>query len=46
MTNPESRIPNPMLKIDNLHARVAGREILKGLSLELQPGQVLFVPRG
>src|SRR5690606_23633254 len=40
MTNPESRIPNPMLKIDNLHASVAGREILKGLSLELQPGQV------
>ncbi|MCI4568776.1 Fe-S cluster assembly ATPase SufC [Lysobacter sp. CFH 32150] len=29
-----------MLKIDNLHVRVAGREILKGLSLEVQPGQV------
>ena len=29
-----------MLKIENLHAGVAGREILKGLSLELQPGQV------
>ena len=29
-----------MLKIDNLHASVAGREILKGVSLELQPGQV------
>ena len=29
-----------MLKIDNLHARVAGKDILKGLSLELQPGQV------
>ncbi|KAA2285223.1 Fe-S cluster assembly ATPase SufC [Arenimonas fontis] len=29
-----------MLKIDNLHARVAGKDILKGLSLELGPGQV------
>ena len=29
-----------MLKIDNLHAAAGGREILKGLSLELQPGQV------
>jgi Fe-S cluster assembly ATP-binding protein len=29
-----------MLKIDNLHVRVAGREILKGLSLEVSPGQV------
>jgi Fe-S cluster assembly ATP-binding protein len=29
-----------MLKIDNLHVRVGGREILKGLSLEVQPGQV------
>jgi Fe-S cluster assembly ATP-binding protein len=29
-----------MLKIENLHVRVAGREILKGLSLEVQPGQV------
>ena len=29
-----------MLKIENLHAAVGGREILKGLSLELQPGQV------
>jgi Fe-S cluster assembly ATP-binding protein len=29
-----------MLKIENLHASVAGTEILKGLSLELQPGQV------
>ncbi|HVI57382.1 MAG TPA: Fe-S cluster assembly ATPase SufC [Luteimonas sp.] len=29
-----------MLKIENLHATVADREILKGLSLELQPGQV------
>jgi len=29
-----------MLKIDNLHASVGGKEILKGLSLELQPGRV------
>ena len=29
-----------MLKIDNLHAAIGGREILKGLSLEVQPGQV------
>jgi Fe-S cluster assembly ATP-binding protein len=29
-----------MLKIENLHARVAAREILKGLSLEVKPGEV------
>ncbi|MEO6154812.1 MAG: Fe-S cluster assembly ATPase SufC, partial [Thermomonas sp.] len=29
-----------MLKIDNLHASIGGREILKGLSLDVQPGQV------
>ncbi|MFC7300640.1 Fe-S cluster assembly ATPase SufC [Cognatiluteimonas weifangensis] len=29
-----------MLKIDNLHARINGRDILKGLSLQVQPGQV------
>jgi Fe-S cluster assembly ATP-binding protein len=29
-----------MLKIENLHASVAGKEILKGLSLHIQPGQV------
>ncbi len=29
-----------MLKIDNLHVRVAGREILKGLSLEVKAGEV------
>src|SRR5574337_956665 len=29
-----------MLKIDNLHVRVAGKEILKGLSLEVNPGEV------
>ncbi|MFN3310740.1 MAG: Fe-S cluster assembly ATPase SufC [Thermomonas sp.] len=29
-----------MLKIDNLHASVAGKDILKGLSLEVKPGEV------
>ncbi len=29
-----------MLKIDHLHARVAGKDILKGLSLEVKPGEV------
>ena len=29
-----------MLKIENLHARVAGNDILRGLSLEVLPGQV------
>ncbi|HYP72166.1 MAG TPA: Fe-S cluster assembly ATPase SufC [Variovorax sp.] len=29
-----------MLKINNLHASVAGKEILKGLTLDVQPGQV------
>lgn len=29
-----------MLKIENLHVRVAGRNILRGLSLEVAPGQV------
>ena len=29
-----------MLKIDNLHATVGGREILKGLTLEVKPGEV------
>lgn len=29
-----------MLKIENLHARIGGREILKGLSLEVKAGQV------
>jgi len=38
--NPQSPIPNPMLKIENLHATVAGREILKGLSLDVKPGEV------
>ncbi|MEN7537355.1 Fe-S cluster assembly ATPase SufC [Aurantiacibacter flavus] len=29
-----------MLKIDNLHAEIGGKEILKGLSLELNAGEV------
>lgn len=29
-----------MLKIENLHATVAGREVLKGLSLTINPGEV------
>ena len=29
-----------MLKIDNLHASVAGKDILKGLSLQVKPGEV------
>ncbi|MFA6984879.1 MAG: Fe-S cluster assembly ATPase SufC [Arenimonas sp.] len=29
-----------MLKIDNLHVRVAGKHILRGLSLEVHPGEV------
>jgi Fe-S cluster assembly ATP-binding protein len=29
-----------MLKIENLNVRVAGREILKGLSLDVKPGEV------
>ena len=29
-----------MLKIENLHARIEGKEILKGLGLEVKPGEV------
>ena len=29
-----------MLSINNLHASVEGKEILKGLSLEIKPGEV------
>ncbi len=31
---------NAMLKIDNLHASVAGKDILKGLTLDVKPGEV------
>ena len=29
-----------MLKIDNLHASIEGNEILKGINLEVNPGEV------
>ena len=29
-----------MLKIENLHARVEEKEILKGINLEVKPGEV------
>ena len=29
-----------MLKIENLHASIGDKEILKGLSLEVKPGEV------
>ena len=32
-----------MLKIQNLHVRIAGREILKGLSLEVEAGEVCAI---
>jgi len=39
---------NAMLKIENLHASIGGKEILKGLPLDIQPGQVhaLMGPNG
>src|SRR5690606_15597438 len=43
ITNHQSPITNhgfPMLKIENLHASIAGREILKGLTLDVKPGEV------
>ncbi|HEX8537903.1 MAG TPA: ATP-binding cassette domain-containing protein, partial [Cystobacter sp.] len=30
----------PLLSIKDLHVRVAGREVLKGINLELMPGEV------
>jgi Fe-S cluster assembly ATP-binding protein len=32
--------PTPMLSIKNLHARVAGKEILRGIDLEIRSGEV------
>ncbi len=29
-----------MLKIENLHASVGGKEILRGINLEIKPGEV------
>lgn len=29
-----------MLKVKNLHARINGKEILKGINLEVRPGEV------
>ena len=29
-----------MLKIENLHVSVEGKEILKGLSLDVKPGEI------
>ncbi len=29
-----------MLRIENLHAGIEGREILKGINLEIKPGEV------
>ena len=31
---------SPLLKIENLHVHVEGKAILKGVDLEIQPGQV------
>ena len=31
---------NGMLKIENLHARIEGKEILKGVTLEVKPGEI------
>lgn len=30
----------PLLKIENLHATIAGKEILRGINLEIKPGEV------
>ena len=31
---------HPLLKVNNLHATVAGKEILKGINLEVRRGEV------
>jgi Fe-S cluster assembly ATP-binding protein len=40
MAPPPGAALNTMLKIDKLHVAVGGKEILKGLTLHLNPGQV------
>jgi Fe-S cluster assembly ATP-binding protein len=41
-------MPTPLLQVDNLQVRVEGKEILKGLSLQVEAGQVhaLMGPNG
>src|SRR5687767_9938919 len=39
-TNMFCEKPSPMLRIENLHATVDGKEILKGISLALNPGEI------
>jgi len=40
MTSPHMTTESKMLKIENIHAEVDGKPILKGLSLELKAGEV------
>jgi len=37
-----------MLKIDNLHVHVGGKEVLKGINLQIEEGEtfILFGPNG
>ena len=34
-----------MLKIEDLHASINGKEILKGINLEVKPGEVHAIMR-
>jgi len=38
--NPQSAIIKKMIKIKNLHANIEGKEILKGLNLEVNAGEI------
>ena len=43
ISNPKSQISNlrlKMLKVNNIHARIESNEILKGINLEVKPGEV------